>query len=132
MKITVKTIPHKKQKYETAGDWWWKNENDLEIRVSQMENWKYESLIAIHEIAEAILCKAHKVKPQKVNEFDIAFEKKRKKNDESEPGDDPNAPYHFEHGIATGIERTIAVVLGVKWKDYDRKVTDLRKLKTKQ
>ncbi|MDO8557292.1 MAG: hypothetical protein Q7R98_02400 [Candidatus Jorgensenbacteria bacterium] len=125
MKIAVKTIPHKSQRYETPGDWWWKN-NDLEIRVSRMDNWKYESLIAIHEIVEAVACKTHGIKQKRVEKFDIAYEKNRKEGDMSEPGDEPNAPYNFEHGLATGVERIIAVFLKVKWKDYDKKVNGLR------
>jgi DNA polymerase elongation subunit (family B) len=55
--------------------------------------------------------------------FDKAYEARRKRDDDSEPGDDPKAPYYRQHQIATAVERLLAVELGVDWGAYDREVS---------
>jgi hypothetical protein len=69
---------------------------------------------------EAYLAIHAGVSPEAVDKFDKAYEAHRKQGDDSEPGDDPKAPYYQ---IATGIERTLAVELGVDWSVYDREVS---------
>lgn len=76
-------------------------------------------LIAVHELVEVLLCKHDGVTQKSVDKFDMAYEKKRKPNDDSEPGDNPKAPYVKQHCIATGVERILAAGLGVSWKEYE-------------
>ncbi len=118
MKISIKTIPHKRQRYETSGDYWITKRGDMEIRVSEMKDWKEEALIAIHEIIELLLVKERGINIQEIEAFDIAFEKRRKEADRGEPGDHKDAPYRKEHKFATKIERLLARELGVDWEDY--------------
>jgi hypothetical protein len=125
MNVFIKTIPHKEQLYNTCGDWRWDKDDTLQIRVSKMSDWRYEVCVLIHEIVEAFLCKYSSIGQKQVDRFDIAFEKKRKEGDESEPGDSPKAPYRAQHCIATGIERIVAAFLGVVWADYDKEINSL-------
>lgn len=125
MKIYIETIPHKNQRYETVGDWWFTKKGDLEIRVSDMGNEDYEYLIASHELDEAYLCRDMGVNEKQVTEFDEEFEKKRKKGNVDEPGDDPNAPYFDQHFIATTFERLRAQALGIFWPTYNEAVNKL-------
>jgi len=122
MRIVVETIPHKSQRYPTVGDWQVKPDG-LHITVSKMNDQRYEFLIAMHETIEAYLAIHAGVSPEGVDRFDKAYEARRKAGDDSEPGDDPRAPYHREHVFATKIERLLAVELGVNWRDYDREVS---------
>jgi hypothetical protein len=124
MKITIEVIKHEDQRYETVGDWVW-NGDDLTIFVSSMDNWRYEMLVAFHEMAECLMCKHRGIAQEDVDNFDIQFEKLREDGDVSEPGDEPNAPYYREHQIATILERTLALELGVNWKQYDDTVVNL-------
>jgi hypothetical protein len=124
MKITIEVIKHEDQRYETVGDWVW-NGDDLNIYVSSMDNWRYEMLVAFHEMAECLMCKHRGIAQEDVDNFDIQFEKLREDGDVSEPGDQPNAPYYREHQIATILERTLALELGVNWKQYDDTVVNL-------
>lgn len=124
MRVTIEVIKHKDQRYETVGDWQWDDDN-LTITVSSMDNWRYEMLVAFHEMAEALICKHRGIAEKDVTAFDIAFEKARKDDDVSEPGDDPNAPYYKEHQFATCVERLLALELSVDWKKYDDTVTNL-------
>lgn len=124
MNIHIEVIPHEQQRYETVGDWRW-NEGDLTISVSNTSNWKYEALVAVHELCEVLMCKNDGVSQEDVDEFDQAYEAHRKPNDDSEPGDDPAAPYRKQHFIATNIERILAVALGVDWKRYEDTLYEL-------
>lgn len=143
LKINIKTIPHSEQRYPTVGDWVWtpvivvdpaKNPtviqcDVLDITVSDMNNWKYEFLVAFHELAEVMLCKEREISQESVDGFDIAFEKLRQLAPviigNQEPGNMVSAPYNKEHLSATSIEKYMAVELGVSWDDYEKVVDSL-------
>jgi len=121
--IVIDTIPHSQQRYPTVGDWQIDEAGNLHITVSKMSDQRYEFLVGMHEVIEAYLAIHAGVSPEVVDRFDRAYEAKRKRGDDSEPGDDTRAPYHREHVFATKIERLLAVELGVNWRDYDREVS---------
>ena len=122
MNILSKTIPHNKQRYDTCGDWWFDKKGNLQIRVSDMNNWKYEYLVADHEVREALICKDRGVTQKEVDEFDIGWQRH---NGLLEPGMDKKAPYYLEHKFATKIEMMTAKELKVNWDKYDKKVNGL-------
>ena len=76
---------------------------------------------------------------REIDRFDIAYEKARaaeRDGDESlvapcgcrhreEPGDDPHAPYHKQHQVATTCEKLIAEALEMDWEAYGRAVEKL-------
>lgn len=117
MKIIIDTIPHSKQPYPTVGDWRFKD-GVLLINVSDLGDWRYEALVAVHELVEVLLCKEAGVTTKEVDRFDIAFEKRRKPGNEDEPGDDNKAPYRRQHCFATAVERMMAAEMDVAWNDY--------------
>lgn len=129
MEIKIKTIKHEDQRYATCGDWQFDEKGNLEITVSGMNNWKYEFLIAFHELAEVMICKSRDISQESVDAFDISFEKMREQFPEiikdQEPGFFPTAPYRMEHEFATGIEKMMAGQLGVDWIQYDSEVSKL-------
>lgn len=125
MKITIETIEHCEQRYPTVGDWTYDAKGDLTIRVSKLSDWRREMLVAAHELIEVLLCRHSGVGQGEVDRFDIQYEKDRLDGDFSEPGDDPAAPYHVQHCIATGVERVLAAFLGVSWKDYEQELDNL-------
>ena len=127
-KIEISVIPHKKQRYETVGDWFYDKDETLHIRVSDMGDWKKEMLVAVHELVEVILCKANGVTQGVVDDFDNLYEEEREKGNplfQGEPGDDDKAPYGVEHCFATAVERMLCAALDVSWGDYDKKVNEL-------
>lgn len=125
MKIVFETITHSLQRYDTVGDYWQDEYGIWQFRASHMNNWKYELLVFIHELAEWMLVRAAGIPIHEIDDFDLEFEARRPEGNMDEPGDDPRAPYHFQHCIATGIERCLAGVLGVSWKIYDEAVMSL-------
>jgi hypothetical protein len=124
-KIEIEVIPHDQHRYTTCGDWLYKEDGTLLIRISKLSDWRREMLVAVHELVEVLTCKNDGVPQDVVDQFDIAFEEKREEGNDDEPGDEPTAPYHRQHCLATGVERTLAAAWDVNWKDYDKELCDL-------
>lgn len=121
MKITIETVPHLTQRYNTCGDWQFNSRGDLHIRVSSMSEPHKEMAVIIHELTEALLCLHHGISQKEVDDFDLSY------NGDGEPGDDPEAPYSQEHCIASGIERIFAAETGIIWKDYEEELEKMTK-----
>src|SRR3954471_1821185 len=102
LRMHIETIPHQSQRYPTVGDYWEDEHGVEQIRVSEMMDWRYEVLVAVHEIVEMALTRQRKISEESITEFDIEFEKnKEKKLVHGEAGDNVNAPYRKEHFFAT-------------------------------
>lgn len=118
--VSIETIDHNQHRYDTCGDWYWdRTNNRLIVKVSNMDNWLSEALLAMHELVEAVLCEQRGVTEHQVDLFDMNFK------GEGEPGDDPESPYHWEHVFATRIEQQLARRLGLKWQDHEQRVDNL-------
>jgi hypothetical protein len=131
LKIVLESIDHNKQVYETVGDYFLDNDGVTHIVSSEMSSWKYEFLVAFHELIESTLMRERGIPFGDSNKFDIIFEKNRKPGNEDEPGDDPKCPYRKEHFFATNLERMMAHELGIDWSTYDMIVNSLCQTKTK-
>lgn len=123
--VTVHVVPHAAQRYPTCGDWYFDTDDNLIIKVSEMGDWRYHHLVAIHEYSEAVMCRANGVTQKQVDEFDMNYEANRKPDDESENGDHIEAPYYRQHQIATGNERILAQQMGVDWVEYEKAIGKL-------
>lgn len=139
MKITIETIPHVHQAYDTVGDYW-EDESGIHIVVSEMGDEKMEQLVGLHELVEVILMRARGIPLSASTVFDKEFEANRGRSVpagvdptdgsivfrqfpcDGEPGDAPDSPYQNEHNFATAVERMVCAALGIKWDDYDRRV----------
>ena len=125
LKIEIETIPHSRQRYDTVGDWFFKPDATWKINVSDLADWRYELLVAVHELVEMGLCNDRGITAQRIDRFDIAYENNRLPGDTTEPGDATDAPYRNEHCAATGIERILAAHLGIDWSDYEKTINEL-------
>lgn len=119
MKITIETIDHSKQRYNTIGDWQWDGDN-LNIKVSKMGDTRKEFLVALHELVEVFLCKNDGVTEEQVDEFDLSHPELH------EPGDSIKAPYHKQHNLALDIESLVMHALGVNQEEYENLMEDLQ------
>ncbi len=125
MKSQIESSPHETQRYPTVGDYWDENGTD-HIRVSSMKDWRYEILVAVHEMIELSLVRQRGIAEESITDFDISFEKSREDRLViGEPGDHPQAPYRKEHFFATNVERLLAAELGVDWFEYEHYVDNL-------
>ena len=123
--VRIEVVDHKDQRYETAGDWFVDpSDGSISIRVSNTGSDADAILIGVHELVEAVLCKAHGIGEEEVDEFDAAF---NASNDlaEAEPGEDVAAPYFREHAAADIVERFVALQMRVPWVEYSARVDSL-------
>lgn len=127
--ITLKTIPHEDQRYDTCGDYkevtYDNDQKVCHITISKLNNSEMEACVAVHELIEYILVKHNKINLKKIDEFDIEFENNRQKGNTDEPGDNPNAPYHDAHVFATQIEKMLVAKLEIDWKKYSQLIDSL-------
>ena len=119
MKIIIEVVPHSTQRYNTIGDWQWFGDT-LQIKVSDMGDWKKEFLVGIHELIEVALCKHSGVTEEEVDAFDLSHPELH------EPGDDCNAPYHWQHMTAISIEDILIDRLKVDTNEYEDKMEELQ------
>lgn len=132
MNISIKVIPHDQQRYPTVGDYWLNPDGSLEIRVSESGNWKYDALVAVHELIEVLQTESAGIKEPESMAFDQLFERECEagQHGDEEPGDDPRAPYREQHIFAECVERLLAQRLGVNWSEYDVALMKLWRPKT--
>ena len=111
--VIIEAIDPRQMRYRTAGDWFFKEVGDeLCIQVADLGDWRYNCLVAIHELIEVLLCTNAGISQKLVDRFDFAHE------DEDDPGSHPEAPYQKEHLIAMGMEMMLAASLGIQWRTY--------------
>lgn len=123
--LSIEIIPHKEQRYDTAGDYWWDGDECLQIRVSSLPDRRMIQAIAIHELVEAWVCKWLGIEEDAIGAFDVGYEAHRAAGNVEEPGDDPASPYHLQHGFATAAERIYCAAVGLNWKRYSDAVNSL-------
>ncbi len=111
-RVEIEVVPHDAQRYDTAGDWVFK-EKALYLKVSAQSDWRHEMLLAVHEMVEAVICKHIGVSDVDVDLWDMV-----EHADSAEPGEVDGCPYGRAHQIAEIVERLLAVELGVKWSEY--------------
>lgn len=119
--VTIHTIPHEQQRYETVGDWIFDEHGNLHITVSRTSDWKRTMLVAIHELIEASICTANGTTAKQVDEYDMTHDAKISGDNVSNPG----SPYDKEHHFATGVEILLAKEFGVNWEKYEEELDSL-------
>ena len=125
MRINIEVIPHEQQRYPTVGDYWFED-GVQQVRVSHLPDWRYEILVAVHEIVELALTRHRGIPEGVISDFDVEFERLREARLRSgEPGDHSDSPYRREHFFATNLERLLAGELDVNWFEYENYVDGL-------
>ena len=117
--ITITTIPQDQQRYDTQGDWFSDKPWHVSIRVSDLDDSRYELLVIMHELVEMFLCLERGISEKAVDDFDLNWE------GDGEPGEHPTCPYFKEHQFATNIERLMAHELGVDWQSYNKRLDEI-------
>lgn len=118
MNINIQVIPPEQMRPEVDGaDWYFDANGDLQVRVCPMSDWKRETLLAIHEAVEAIMCREHGISHHVVDQWDLEFNKTHAFDVNA--GDFTDCPYRREHCAASAIERVLALELNVPWQEYD-------------
>ena len=108
----------------SGGDWFFDEDGDLQVRVSKMSNWRRETILALHEVCEAVLCKHNGVLQEQVDRYDAEY-MKRSPETFMNAGDSPQAPYAREHGFASSVERLMATEMDTNWSDYEHELESI-------
>jgi hypothetical protein len=129
MKIFIETIPHEDQRYNTCGDWVFNKDNSLTIRISETANFKWNCALILHELVEALTCRANSVTTEQVDAFDLTW---KPFGSFEEPGEDPRSPYFAEHNEASLIEQQLFDFMSDgaepdEWDSYEAKLEELMK-----
>lgn len=119
--IIIDIVPHAEQRYDTLGDYWFDG-SAWHITVSDMHDWRFNYLVALHELIEMALVHERGISEPAICEFDKAMPDDSVYADD--PGMDPAAPYHREHLFADAIERLTADQLGVDFVRYSETMCD--------
>lgn len=109
--MIMQAISHRKQRYDTAGDWQFCTGN-IQVQVSDELSRNAKFLVAMHEFIEAYLCLNAGVSQAEVDAFDFMCE-------DDDPGLSKKAPYHKQHMVATKIEKMLCKELGMDWDKYE-------------
>jgi hypothetical protein len=125
-RVTIKVVPHKEQRCPITAQWSYTNDGTIEITISRMGDVRYEMLLALHELSEAITSTfVPGMDDATTDKFDDAFLQRRREGklppEGEEPGFAPDCPYGPQHHVATGTELTHAPWLGVNWEEYERR-----------
>lgn len=115
-RIVVEFIPADEQRYDTAGDWYYYEDDTLVLKISRMSKGIYQQALAVHEFCEALLCNNAGISQEVVDHFDMVVAAS------DDPGMEPTAPYHVQHCWADVIERAFIAAAGESWAKYDAEV----------
>lgn len=110
-KTTIQTIPHKKQVYDTQGDYRIQK-GVLNLYISRFKDPDVEFGIAVHEFIESYLILKKGIKIKDIDAFDKAH------LDSEDPGCLKDAPYHAEHMLAMKVEKMLCKFMKKNWKTY--------------
>lgn len=98
------------QRNDGVGDYFQNGDGSWTILATLMANPRHSDLILAHEFIEVLLIRAAGIPEPVINAFDAYFEEQRRVGivpEDAEPGDDPTAPYHAQHILATRIEKML-------------------------
>lgn len=135
MNIICKTVPNDEIKLRrgfTGADWWWavvsldngKSKEILNVRIAEeLMDWRERAALALHEIAEALMCKWLGITVAQVDAFDAEYQ--RTHEIDLNAGDEPDCPYAIPHTFATAIERIFTGCVKLPWKPYDDKLSKI-------
>jgi hypothetical protein len=83
--VSINTVPHDMQRYDTVGDYVFDKLGDstgvvdrLRMTVSDMGDWRFGIACGVHELVEAALLVQHRIDEAQVSEFDTDYEAARR------------------------------------------------------
>jgi hypothetical protein len=117
MRIILEVIPHEQQRLGETGDWFFKSDNELVVRISDLGDWRMNFLFMRHEMDEAILCKYAGITTEQVDEDQQKQYTAEENNPDSFSGY-PGAALQYQHNDALAAEWIMSRLLGVDWKEY--------------
>ena len=113
MKITIQTIKHEEQRYDTVGDYWEDADGTMQFRITDTGNKIVNFMCLMHELTEWFWCVVRGLPLESVDTFDLNH------LDAEEPGCLSDAPYHEGHELGEVVEKVLENGLGISHKEVD-------------
>lgn len=113
LNITIATIPQKEQDYDTLGDYKGHARRRF-IEVSELGDWRWEFLIALHELCEQNMQIALDISEESI----VSWDKNHPESDD--PGSIPGCPYQDIHLMSESIEKMVCEKSGWSWEEYNK------------
>ncbi len=113
--------PLKELRFTTAGDWTMREDGTFEIWLCEIEDWRYQFIVLIHELTEWAWCLWRGVGAGESDAFDALWESELKMGlhlPEEEAGFDKRAPYRGGHVWGARMEWVFCYILGIGWRKY--------------
>jgi len=118
LKIILEVIPHEKQRLNEQGDWWWDGDT-LQVRASELGDWRYNFLLLAHEMDEAVFCRYNHITTTMVDQDQIwASQHPEIENNPDSFSGYPGSCLQVQHNDALALEWIRSRILGVNWQDY--------------
>lgn len=114
-RILLEVIPHEQQRLGAPGDWFFTQEGNLTVRISDLGDWRYNFLVLRHEMDEAILCYFSGITTEMVDEDQA---KAKPTDDPDSFSGYPGARLQNQHNDALAAEWQMSRLLGVDWAKY--------------
>jgi hypothetical protein len=131
MNIHALVIPNeeiKKRAGFTGADWWFDEQNDLQVRIaSEIKKKEWQEALMIHETFEAMIARLLGITVKQIDDFDREYEKNPDcYNHGLDAGDAPGCPYSVPHSLAVAPERIYAAMVpGFCWEEYDLEISKI-------
>lgn len=119
----IKCISLLENRFTTLGDWMETAPGEFMITVTEMVDWRHETLVLLHELVEWAICQRDGVRTADCDAFDALWEQELRnglQRPETEAGFDRRCPYRKGHVWGCRVERAFAFLFGVSWADYCR------------
>jgi hypothetical protein len=128
MILDFKVIPHKKQRYDTVGDYFLKKGRRF-FRLSRMPDKPHPITVFLHEMIEFFLCRVLGISMKEIDRFDMEYELAHSgpvcpiqapcgRRWYEEPGDNPHATT-INSCYSDSLRAIDCEALGVKWSEYN-------------
>jgi len=115
-RIIIEVIPHTEQRLGQPGDWYTAADGTRVVRVSDLGDWRFNYLLARHEMDEMMLCQHAGISVEAVDGYDSRPE--AKDDDPDSFSGYPGAPYQEQHNDAMAAEWVMSRLLNVAWQKY--------------
>lgn len=124
MRIKLRRIDQKEQKFTTLGYWSWSkpgNKGTLTVQVSRMGDWRFEAAVWGHELIEVFYCWLFRISTEEADRFDAFYEAEYNAGriaTTQEPGDDRKCPYYVGHSAGVAWEHFWIFISFCRWSKY--------------
>lgn len=116
--FTVKVVPPEQMRYASCDDYTEQPDGSVLFTIADTGSLRSNLLVLVHALVEYALVEKAKIPLSLVDAWDMT----RPDDDDTEPGDDPQSPYHKQHMLASAFERIVSDGLREDWFEHEARI----------